>query len=106
MIIGWIIQPQIDKLSEQRKQLDSLRVDIKVEIFLIKRQLAEKKITAAVNQFQKFVKALRQLGVEMEGFGRLKYHSGGYIGFKDNPIAGINQREYTIITKKNINGNN
>jgi len=36
MIIGWIIQPQIDKLSEQRKQLDSLRVDLKVQIFLLK----------------------------------------------------------------------
>ncbi len=41
MITGWIIQPQIDKLSEQRKQLDSLRVDMKVEIKIIKHQIRE-----------------------------------------------------------------
>lgn len=41
MITGWIIQPQIDKLSEQRKQLDSLRVDMKVEIKIIKHQIIE-----------------------------------------------------------------
>lgn len=51
MIIGWIIQSQIDKLSEQRKQLDSLRVDLKVEIFLIKKDYSFKGIMAVADSF-------------------------------------------------------
>lgn len=51
MITAWIVQPQTDKLIQQRKALDSLRVDMKVEIFLIKKDFSFNGIMAVANSF-------------------------------------------------------
>ena len=51
MIIGWIIQPQIDKLVAQKNQLNSLRVDIKVEILFIKKDFSFNGIMAVADSF-------------------------------------------------------
>lgn len=53
MITQWIIQPQIEKLECQRKQLDSLRVDMRVEIFLAKKDFSFNSIMAETNKFFK-----------------------------------------------------
>ena len=53
MITAWIIQPQIEKLVEQRKNLDSLRVDMKVEVFISKKDFSFKAIMAETNKFFK-----------------------------------------------------
>lgn len=53
MITAWIIQPQIEKSAEQRKQLDSLRVDMKVEIFILKKDFSFNAIMTEANKFFK-----------------------------------------------------
>lgn len=62
MIIEWIIQPQTEKLVEQRKKLDSLRVDMKVEIFILKKKFGFIDIMGFIDS----------------NFFRKKYPSGGY----------------------------
>ena len=107
MITAWIIQPQIDKLAAQKKQLDSLRVDIKVQIILVKRELAEQQMIRAQIEFKRFVRAINHLSELFQHFKRQAYPKGGFKGFKDNPIVGIKQGEYIHSLKKiNINGNN
>ena len=115
MITGWIIQPQIDKLSEQRKQLDSLRVDMKVESIITKRELAYKKMLAAQKEFEKTVEGIRKLQKMFQIFRHIaytqksNYPNGGYIEIDANPISGLQQgiyREFIYTPKKNINGNN
>lgn len=109
MITAWIIQPQINKLAEQKKQLDSLRVDLKVETIIIKRELADKKMIAAQREFEKFVEGIKRLGKLFENFNRSIYPNGGYIEIDANPISGLQKgvyNEFIYTPKKNINGNN
>lgn len=109
MITEWIIQPQIDKLSEQRKQLDSLRVDLKVQTLIVKREILQKQFIRAQIEFERFIRAINHLSELFKHFKRQAYPEAGIKGFKDNPIVGIQQgiyNEFIYTPKKNINGNN
>lgn len=107
MITQWIIQPQIDKLAEQKKQLDSFRVDLKVQTILVKREILYKQFIRAEIEFQRFVRAIKQLGELFRDFKRQAYPRGGYQTINPHPEIGLNPGEYIYTHKKiNINGNN
>lgn len=91
MITAWIIQPQIEKLVEQRKQLDSLRVDMKVETFLIKRKLESKKIEDIKEAFLFTAHAIK-------AFQNLVYHLN-HIG-KSYPRGGTNLNDSSPCIKR------
>lgn len=109
MITAWIIQPQINKLAEQKRQLDSLRVDIKVETIIIKREIAFKKMVSAQKEFEKVVEAIKRLRKLFENFNRSIYPNSSYMCTGINTKPGLQQgiyNEFIYTPKKNINGNN
>lgn len=92
MIIGWIIQPQINKVEKQAKDLNSLRVDIRVENYLIRQELIKKQHERNKKEYNKALLAIKELAKLLQAIGslppysRFKYPEGGYKGFKDNPL--------------------
>jgi hypothetical protein len=109
MITQWIIQPQIDKLAEQKKQLDSFRVDLKVQTILVKREILYKQFIRAEIEFQRFVRAIKQLGELFQNFKRQAYPTSNVefkIGGFQLKDSGLKNGEHIYTHKKNINGNN